>query len=246
VSEHAGGIPGGEGGQDAARPPRPRLDPDRAAGARRPTPRLPASPIDTRPYQRVIGGIGLLIVVVVSIAFLTSHRAGTAGIPAGRHLQLFAAPLATSTLQNDANLKPYCTLAQHNPSALNVCLMVSQTPVVLAFFVTGSAGCERAVTALQTVSREFRPDQAQFAAVAVRSSHAAAATAVHAHGWAIPVAYDRDGAVGEAYGIEVCPIFELAYRGGVVAHRLIGEHWSSSAALAAQVRWMLARATEAG
>jgi peroxiredoxin len=185
-------------------------------------------------------------VVVVSIAFLTSHRAGTAGIPAGRHLQLFAAPLATSTFEGDANLKPTCTLAQHKPSALNVCLLVSRTPVVLAFFVTGSAGCERAVTTLETVSREFRPDQVQFAAVAVRTSHAAAATAVRAHGWTIPVAYDRDGAVGEAYGIEVCPIFELAYRGGVVARRLIGEHWSSSAALAGQVRSMLARGGAAG
>jgi peroxiredoxin len=231
-------------------PPRPdpdratarRLDPDRAAAARRPAHHQPAPAFDTRPYQRIIGGVGLLLVVVVSIAFLTSHRAGTAGIPAGRHLQLFAAPLATSTLEGDANLKPTCTLAQHSPRALNVCLMVSRTPVVLAFFVTGSAACERAVTALQTVSREFRPDQVGFAAVAVRASHAAAAAAVRAHRWTIPVAYDRDGAVGAAYGVEVCPIFELAYRGGVVARRLIGEHWSSSAALAGQVRWMLARA----
>jgi hypothetical protein len=80
----------------------------------------------------------------------------------------------------------------------------------------------------------------------VRTSHAAAARAVRAHGWTVPVAYDRDGAVGEAYGIEVCPIFELAYRGGLVARRLIGEHWSSSPALAAQVRWMLARGGTAG
>jgi len=196
--------------------------------------------------KRMIGAIGLLLVVVISVAFLTSHGAGTAGIPAGQHLRMFAAPLATSTLQGDANLNPPCTPARHDPRALNVCLMAKQTPVVLAFFVTNSGGCERAVTALQTVSREFPAGQVQFAAVAVRASHAAAASAVRRHHWTVPVAYDRDGAVGAAYGIEICPIFELAYRGGVVARRLIGEHWDSATALAGQVRSAFAPASGAG
>jgi len=194
----------------------------------------------------MIGAIGLLLVVVISVAFLTSHGAGTAGIPAGQHLRMFAAPLATSTLQGDANLNPPCTPARHDPRALNVCLMAKQTPVVLAFFVTNSGGCERAVTALQTVSREFPAGQVQFAAVAVRASHAAAASAVRRHHWTVPVAYDRDGAVGAAYGIEICPIFELAYRGGVVARRLIGEHWDYATALAGQVRSAFAPASGAG
>jgi hypothetical protein len=222
------------------------LDPDRAAAARRSVRRQPAQVVDTRRYQRMIGAIGLLLVVVVSVAFLTSHRAGTAGIPAGQHLRMFAAPLATSTLQGDANLDPPCTTAHHDPRALNVCLMAKQAPVVLAFFVTNSGGCERGVTALQTVSREFPAGQVRFAAVAVRASHAAAATAVRRHRWTLPVAYDRDGAVGAAYGIEVCPIFELAYRGGVVARRLIGEHWDSATALAGQVRSAFTRASGAG
>jgi hypothetical protein len=41
------------------------------------------------------------------------------------------------------------------------------------------------------------------------------------------------------YGVEVCPIVELAYRGGLVARRLIGERWDSSAALAEQVQALL-------
>jgi hypothetical protein len=32
---------------------------------------------------------------------------------------------------------------------------------------------------------------------------------------------------------------ELAYRGGVVAQRLIGDHWLTSAAIAARVRMLL-------
>lgn len=248
MSEEPERGPGREG-PDARSPgvPRSRLDPDRAAAAaRKRARRQPPPAIDTRPYQRIIGLLGLLLVVVVSVAFLTSHRAGTAGVPPGQRIDRFAAPLANSTLTGDANLHPPCTRAQHDPRALNVCLIVQRTPAVLGFFVTGSGGCERVVGAMQTVSHEFPASEVQFAAVAVRTSHAAAAAAVRAHHWTIPVAYDRDGAVGAAYGVEVCPIVELAYRGGVVARRLIGEHWDSSAALATQVRAFLAGGNREG
>jgi AhpC/TSA family len=247
VSDEPEGVPEREGSQ--ARPPREprrRLDPDRAARTRRTARRQPPAAIDTKRYQRIIGLFGLLVVIVISVAFITSRPAGTAGVPPGQRIDRFAAPLATSSLNGAANLHPTCTPARHDPRALNVCLIVNQTPLVLGFFVTNSAGCERAVTALQTVSREFPASDVQFAAVAVRASHTAAARAVRAHRWTIPVAYDEDGRVGAAYGLEVCPIIELAYRGGVVARRLIGEHWNSSITLAAQVRGLLAGAQGAG
>jgi hypothetical protein len=81
----------------------------------------------------------------------------------------------------------------------------------------------------------------QFAAVAIRAGHAATAKAVRSHHWTIPVAYDSDGAVGAVYGAEICPMVELAYRGGIVADRLIGEHWLNSADLAARVRRLAER-----
>jgi hypothetical protein len=214
-----------------------RLDPDRAAqaAARRAARRPPPKPVvDTRRYQRMIGLLGLTIVIVVSIAFLTSRSAGTAGIPAGRTLRDFSAPLALSTLNGDANLNPPCTLARHDPRALNVCLLKKNGPLVLGFFVTGSGTCEHQVDALQAVAGRF--PQVQFAAIAVRGSHRATAAAVRSHHWTIPVAYDADGAVGALYGIEVCPIVELAARGGLVKQRLIGGHWADSAALAARVQ----------
>jgi hypothetical protein len=64
---------------------------------------------------------------------------------------------------------------------------------------------------------------------------------VRAHHWTIPVAYDKDGAVGSLYGVAICPMVELAYRGGVVEDRLIGNDWISESALAARVRRLLAR-----
>jgi hypothetical protein len=42
--------------------------------------------------------------------------------------------------------------------------------------------------------------------------------------------------VGALYGVSVCPLIELAKRGGVVTDRLIGNNWLNPAALAAKVR----------
>lgn len=229
---------GASAGEPGAR--RHRLDPDRAAADRRAARHQPPVAIDTRPYQRVIWLFGLLLVVIVSVSFLLSRGQGTAGIPAGRHLPLFAAPLATSNLNGSANLHPHCTLAQHDPRALNICLTVKQEPLVLALFVTSSSGCEQEVTALQDVSRRFSAGEVRFAAVAVSASQQDARRAVRSHGWTIPVGYDPDGRVGAAYGVAVCPIVELVRRGGTVERRLIGGHWSSTDALAPQVRALLA------
>jgi peroxiredoxin len=192
--------------------------------------------IDTRRYQWMIGIFGLALVIVISVSFLTTHTIGPPGVAAGNRLHHFAAPLAGSTLEGDANLKPPCSAAHHDPRALNTCLLVSRAPLVLAFFTTNSGTCIQQVDTLQTVSRQFPGRAVQFAAVAVRASHRKAAALVRSHRWTIPVAYDRDGAVGALYGVEVCPMLELAHRGGVVAARLFGSHWLGRAALSARVQ----------
>ena len=230
----------------AGQPPR-RLDPDRAAqAAARRGPRRPPPPvIDTRRYQRMIGLIGLTLVVVISVALLSSHGRSSFGVGAGQRLHFFAAPLANSTLNGDADLRPPCTLAKHDPRALNVCLIAKRGPLVLAFFVPGSGGCVSVVSALQTLSKQFPGGSVTFAAVAVGTNHGDAAKAVRTNHWTIPVAYDRDGAIREAYGVAVCPIVELVDRGGLVEQRLIGEHWNDPRVLAPQVRTLLKRSRTA-
>lgn len=228
-------------GEPAPEAPRHRLDPDRAAAsARQATRHAPPQVVDTRRYQRVIGFFGLLLVIIISVSFVTTRGVGTAGVPAGKRLPLFAAPLAASTLNGAANLNPPCTRTGHDPRALNICLLVQSHPLVLGFFVTSSSGCERIVNSMQVVARTLPAGQVQFAAVAVRTDHADARRAAVAHRWTIPVGYDLDGRVGASYGIEVCPIVELVQRGGRVVRRLIGEHWNSSAALGGEVRRELA------
>jgi len=222
--------------------PRHRLDPDRAAASAATTtpaapPPAPAQPSAyARRYRSMLGIFGLGLVIVFSVLQFASHGVGSTGVPPGKRLHFFAAPLAASTLNGAANLTPPCTLARHDPRALNICLLAGRGPLVLAFFVTGSGNCQRQVDTLQAVSRQFASPGVQFAAVAVGAGHRKVAAEVRSHHWTIPVAYDSDGRVGALYGVSVCPLVELSRPGGVVADRLIGNHWLAPSALAAKVR----------
>jgi peroxiredoxin len=217
--------------------PQHRLDPDLAAAAGAP-PSPPPPEVDTRPYRWMIGIFGLVLVIGISVYQFAKNGVGTPGVAVGKQLHLFVAPLATSGLNFDANTNPRCDPAHPNPQGLNVC---GRTPLVLGFFVTGSDACRRQIDTLQAVSRQFPHRRVQFAAVAVRASRASTAKLVRSHNWTIPVAYDRDGAIGDLYGVEICPMVELAYRGGTVADRLIGEHWLKRSDLAARVRALLSK-----
>jgi hypothetical protein len=193
--------------------------------------------IDTRPYRRIIGGIGIGIALVVTATLFITRGVGTIGVPPGQRLHSFVAPLATSTLNGDANLNPRCNQARPNRRALNLCpWLTRKTPLVLGLFVPASGDCVRQIDTMQAVSKQFSPRTVRFAAVAVRTGHAHAAALVRSHHWTLPVAYDRDGALGQIFGVEVCPMVELAYRGGVVKYRLTGDGWLSPPALAAKVR----------
>ncbi len=184
----------------------------------------------------MIGIFGLTLVAILSVYGFVSRGVQSPGVLAGQKLHPFVAPLATSSLNGDANVNPRCNPVHPNPQALNVC---GRTPLVLGLFVPSSAQCVRQVDALQRVSASFAASQVQFAAVAVRASRRQTAALVRSHHWTIPVAYDRDGAVGDLYAVEICPMVELARRGGVVAQRLIGDNWARPAALAARVRALI-------
>jgi AhpC/TSA family len=200
---------------------------------------LPQPAIDTRPYRWMIGIFGLVLVIAISIYQFATHGVGTTGVPPGHRLHFFAAPLANTNLVGDANLDPPCTETRHDPRALNICLDVRRKPLVLAFFVTGSGECRREVDALQTLSNRLPRGAVQFAAIAVHASRSDTAALIRSHHWTIPVAYDRDGSVGAVYGVAICPMLELAQRGGIVSDLLIGDHWQTVSAIAPHVRSLL-------
>jgi hypothetical protein len=242
-----GPDPEADGEPGAASDPEPagvshRLDPDLAVDVTvtdtfRPPPRV----IDTKPYRWAVGVFGLVLLLAISVYQFATNGIGTAGVPARQRLYLFAAPVATSSLRGDANFTRPCALGRFGSEAVNTCLLVRRTPLVLGFFVTGSDDCKHEIDTLDAVSHQFSPGDVQFAAVGVRAAQSDVARLVRSHHWTIPVAYDRDGAVGELYGVSICPLVELAYRGGVVKDRLIGNHWLSATALAAQVHALVGR-----
>ncbi|MGA9859875.1 MAG: hypothetical protein WBQ18_18565 [Solirubrobacteraceae bacterium] len=244
--EHPDGLPKGraEPPEGRAEPSLQRLDPDRGqaqvpeAVEAEPLAPPPRPVIEARRYGWMIGIFGLLLVVGVSIYQFATHGIGTTGVPPGRPLHLFAAPLAATNLDGDPTANPTCSPARHDPRALNICLLERRGPLVISFFVTGAAQCVRQVDALQALSRRY--PAVQFAAVAVGGAHAATARLVRRHHWTIPVAYDRDGRVGSLYSVAACPMVEMAARGGVVADRLVGDRWEGAASLAPHVRALVA------
>lgn len=230
---------------ESEQPPRRRLDPERAAAdraARRaegeasgapaaspsaPRGRQPADP--ARRARWFIGALGLLLVLAASVHQLSGTRGGSPGIPRGERLRAFVAPLATGMLNGDANVHPRCDPRRPDRQALNVC---DRQAVVLAFFVPRSGQCVQAVDAEQTVAGQLSGSGITFAAVAVSSSRREVRRLVQAHRWRLPVAVDPGGAVGQLYGVVICPLFELATAGGRVQARLIGDRWTQPAALA--------------
>jgi AhpC/TSA family len=223
-------------------PDRPQhaLDPDRAiAAAGGPRDEEPLEPeLDTRRYRWMIGVFGIVLVIAFSVYEFTKHGVVSPGVPPGKRLHYFVAPLATIGPNLPANPSPRCDPAHPNPLALNIC---GREPIVLAFFVTGSGSCRREVDTLQAVSRDFAGSRVTFAAVAVNAGRDETRRLVRSHRWTIPVAFDSTGAVGGLYGVSICPMVELARPGGRVAARLIGEHWLSAAALRQRVRALLLR-----
>jgi hypothetical protein len=191
--------------------------------------------IDTRRYQWMIGGIGLVLLIAFSVfMYLSPGHRSHPGVPAGQRLLRFVAPLATSDLNVPANTSPRCNPAHPARRGLNVC---DRGPLVLEFFATDAKPCIKAVSTLQSLSRRF-PDTT-FVAVAAGGSQAQTLKLVHAHHWTIPVAYDSSTAVAQLYGVAICPMIEVAGRGGIVTRLLIGERWERPKLLAATLAGVL-------
>jgi hypothetical protein len=168
------------------------------------------------------------VAVVLAIAYITlntirTDAPGSRGIDPGEPMPPFAAPLALSSLEGDANLateagqggqgkRPACEV--RGPDVLNSCELAERGPVALAFVATRSEDCERQVDALDRVRADF-PD-VSFAAVAIRGSREELRRTIRRRGWGLPVAYDHDGGVANAYAVAICPTVTFAYEGGEV------------------------------
>ena len=174
----------------------------------------PRPPAGTSKYTWVAGVLALAALAYITLNTIGTDAPGSRGVPEGEALPPFAVPLATSTLEGDAQVDPGKACKVRGEDILNSCQLAERGPVVLAFFATRSRRCERQVDVLERVRRRF-PD-VQFAAVSVRGNRRDVRRLVRERGWGMPVGYDHDGAVSNAYAVAICPTITFARRGGKV------------------------------
>jgi hypothetical protein len=184
-----------------------------------------------RQYLWVVGAAAIVLVLVLLLSTVKHGTGrGARGVPVGEVMPPFAVPIATSRLDGDANIagksgegqaghEPAC--AVRGPDVLNGCALRAAGPVVLAFFTVRNRGCVAEIDAMQRASAQL--PGVRLAAVAIRGDRDDLRALVRDHGWTFPVGYDRDGALSNAYHVQVCPQLTFARRGGRVAATTFGK-----------------------
>jgi hypothetical protein len=167
----------------------------------------------------LVGVIAVAVLGYILVNTLRTEGPGSRGLPPGSDMPAFAVPLALSDLEGDANVSSRACSVR-GPNVLNSCRLTERGPVVLAFFVEASERCDDQIDRLDRMRARLRG--VQFAAVAIRGSRDDLRGRVRERGWALPVGYDRDGAVANEYAVAVCPTITLARRGGRVVRTLLG------------------------
>jgi hypothetical protein len=194
-------------------------------------PAPPRPPAGTSRYTWIVGVLVVAALAYITLNTLGTDKPGSRGVPDGKPLPPFAVPLATSSLQGDAQVDPKKACGVRGGDILNSCQLAERGPVVLAFFATRSKRCERQVDVLERVRKRF--PGVGFAAISVRGNRGDVRKLVQQRGWGMPVGYDHDGAVTNAYAVAICPTITFARKGGTVADtsfKLLGD-----AALAREV-----------
>ena len=184
----------------------------------------PRPPGGSSRYTWVVGVVALLALAYITLNTLGTDAPGSRGVPKGEKLPPFAVPLALSNLDGDAQVDPAKACRVRGPKVLNSCELAEHGPVAIAFFAIRSKRCERQIDLLDRVRRNF-PDVG-VAAVSVRGDRGRVRRVVRRHRWGMPVGYDHDGAVTNAYAVAICPTITFARRGGKVAgtsFALLGE-----------------------
>jgi AhpC/TSA family len=168
----------------------------------------------------IVGVLAIAAIAYISLNSLRTEGPGSRGVPVGERMPAFAAPLATSGLEGDANVDRDDACGVRGADVLNVCELYGGGPVVLAFFAEPVERCDEQIDVLERV--RARHPELEFAAVAIRGDRDDLRARVRERGWRVPVGHDRDGAVANLYAVAVCPTITFARRGGDVALTTFG------------------------
>ena len=214
-------------------------------------------------YSIVVGLIFLALVAIASFHTLGSGEPSTLGLeklPPRWPLPEFAVPAASGPLEGDANVAqddcetgeipcpkgarrtPACQI--HVAGAIRVCDLFSR-PLVVSFWFTKGGNCAEQQDAVESAYQRYR-GRVGFLSLDVGDERSAVRELVRRRRWRMPVGYDRDGAVGDLYGVGGCPTFAYAYPGGTLQSASVGDLTAQQ--LDARVRDLLraSRVAEAG
>jgi hypothetical protein len=209
--------------------------------------------------------VGLIFVAIVAVALIhgVGQDGGTLGLdrqPPRWPLPEFAVPLALSQLEGDANVaQDDCATGQlpcradsrreaacqvREPGAIRVCDLFDR-PSVISFWFSKGGNCVDQQDVVSGVYSRYR-GRVNFLSLDVRDDRETVRDLVRQRHWAMPVGYDRDGAVASLYRVGGCPTFAYVYPGGVLESAGVGE--LSTGQLSERVERLLraARAAEAG
>jgi hypothetical protein len=208
-------------------PPEPEAEPAPSRpGPRTEPPRPPAGLASQTTW--ILGVAVVLLLAYITVNTIRADKPGSRGVKAGTDLPPFAAPLVTGPIADkDANVLVKASRGVpracdvRGPGIVNSCQLAEEGPVVLAFLATRSQQCVDEIDVVNRLQARF--PQVRFAAVAIRGDRGDVRRLVARHGWTLPVAWDRDGAVANAYAIAVCPTITFARQGGKVTHTTLGE-----------------------
>jgi hypothetical protein len=210
--------------------------------------------------------VGLLFVAIIAIALINGVPGdgdGTLGLdeqPPRWPLPEFAVPAAAGDLEGDANIAqddcsaaglpcpedarrtPACQL--RTPGAIRVCDLFDR-PAVISFWFSKGGECVDQQDVVSRVYPRYR-GRVSFLSLDIRDDRDTVRELIRRRGWAMPVGYDRDGAVASLYRVGGCPTFAYSYPGGTLESASIGE--LSAAELSKRIERLLraSRAAEGG
>lgn len=185
--------------------------------------------------------VGLLFVAIVAIALINGvpGGGGTLGLdeqPEQWALPEFAVPDAAGKLEGDANVAqddcsagelpcpddarrtPACRVS--TPEAIRVCDLFDR-PLVISFWFSKGGDCVDQQDVVSRVYSRYR-GRVNFLSLDIRDDRDTVRDLIRQRGWAMPVGYDRDGAVASLYRVGGCPTFAYVYPGGTLESASIG------------------------
>src|SRR5215213_4975976 len=186
-----------------------------------------------RPSARYSTLVGIAFMGLIVVAAINAARTGEGTILGteevlGEPVAEFAVPDIRGPLDGDANVSQDDCETSANPcpaedarepaceidpaGAIRVCDLFDR-PLAISFWFTRGGDCTPTQDAFDEVAGHFG-DRVNFLSVNVRDDPGSVADIVRQHGWTVPVALDRDGAVSNLYRVGVCPTIVLAYPGG--------------------------------